>query len=291
VRFLFKRKIFSELKFPLWGLGGFMLQQYKKDGYLLLKGFFSKEEVNAIYEEAKQIFAVQIKRVLGKDVDSQNKTEFEQAMFEFFQADFEAFVGTGKNVQHTIRLFRLATEEKITKLLNELGMEHPVVAVRPAMQFNSRHLSKGGTHWKLGAHQDWRSGQGSLDGITLWSPLVDCDSALGVLQLVPGSHTIGLMDATGVSYEGSINNDFPDEKYMEQNMEVGDLLVFSAMLVHRSGDNVTDKIRWSIQLRYNNLADKTFIERGYPQAYIYKPQEEVITPNFPNKAQIAAVFE
>ncbi len=267
-----------------------MLAQYKKQGFLLLKGFFSKEEIASIYDEAKQIFAIQIKRVLGKEVDTQNKAEFEQAMFEFFQADFEAFAGTGKNVQHIISLFRLATEEKIVKLLKELGMEHPVVAVRPAMQFNSRHLSKGGTHWKLGAHQDWRSGQGSLDGITLWSPLVDCDSALGVLQLVPSSHMIGLLDSTGVSYEGAINNDFPDEKYIEQKMEVGDLLVFSSMLVHRSGDNVTDNIRWSIQLRYNNLADKTYIERGFPQAYIYKPQDEIITPNFPRKEHLAEIF-
>jgi phytanoyl-CoA hydroxylase len=267
-----------------------LLEQYKRDGYVFLKGFLPKDEVEAIYQEAKQIFAVQIERVLGKKVDTQNTEEFEKAMFEFFQADFEAFAGTGKNVQHTIRLFRLATEEKIIKLLNELGMEHPVVAVRPAMQFNSRHLSKGGTHWKLGAHQDWRSGQGSLDGITLWGPLVNCDNPLGVLQLVPQSHKAGLLDSTGVSYEGAINQDYPDEAYIEQNMEVGDLLVFSAMLVHRSGDNVTDKIRWSIQLRYNNLADKTYIERGFPQAYIYRPQEEVITPNFPRKEQIEEIF-
>ena len=101
---------------------------------------------------------------------------------------------------------------------------------------------------------------------------------------------IGLLDSTGVSYEGAINNDFPDEKYIEQKMEVGDLLVFSSMLVHRSGDNVTDNIRWSIQLRYNNLADKTYIERGFPQAYIYKPQDEIITPNFPRKEHLAEIF-
>lgn len=265
-------------------------EQFNKDGFLILKNFFSKEEINKIYTEARQLFAIQIKRVLGIDVDINDRDTFEKAMFDYFQADFTSFVNTGKQVQHLISMHRLGTEERIVNLLKEIGYEFPTIAVRPAMQFNSRYLSKGGSHWKLGAHQDWRTGQGSLDSVVLWFPLVDCDADLGALQIIPASHTVGLLQADTSGYTGSIQDALPEEDYVQTSFEVGDLLIFSAFLVHRSGDNITQNIRWSIQLRYNNMAEPTFQERGFPMPYIYKPEENLVTPDFPKKEQLEQLF-
>jgi phytanoyl-CoA hydroxylase len=264
--------------------------QFNKDGFLIIKNFFDKEILQEIYQDARQLFAVQIKRILGKQVDIDNKDEFEQAMFEFFEKDFTAFVNTGKQTQHLISMHRLGTDEKILSLLKELGYEFPTIAVRPAMQFNSRFLSKGGSHWKLGAHQDWRTGQGSLDSVVLWFPLVDCGEDLGSLQIIPASHKDGLMKADTSGYLGSIQEEIADEKYVQTEFEAGDLLIFSAFLIHRSGNNITNNIRWSIQLRYNNIAEPTFQERGFPMPYIYKPEEDLVTPNFPKHEQLEAVF-
>jgi hypothetical protein len=61
-------------------------------------------------------------------------------------------------------------------------------------------------------------------------------------------------------------------------------------LLHQSGTNITNSIRWSCHFRYNNLADETFIARGFPHPYLYKPQEELITPDFPSRDQVEAVF-
>lgn len=265
-------------------------EQFNKDGFLILKNFFDQEVLREIYTEARQLFAVQIKRTLGKTVDINNRNEFEQAMFEFFEKDFNAFVNTGKQTQHLISMHRLGTDEKIVNLLKEIGYEFPTIAVRPAMQFNSRHLSKGGSHWKLGAHQDWRTGQGSLDSVVLWFPLIDCNADLGSLQIIPASHTNGLMKADTTGYLGSIQEEIPEEKYVQTEFEEGDLLIFSAFLIHRSGENITQNIRWSIQLRYNNIAEATFQERGFPMPYIYKPEENLVTPDFPLKEQLENVF-
>lgn len=264
--------------------------QFNRDGFLIIKDFFNTEILQEIYKDARQLFAVQIKRILGKDVDISNRDEFEKAMFEFFEKDFTAFVNTGKQTQHLISMHRLGTDEKILSLLKDLGYQFPTIAVRPAMQFNSRFLSKGGSHWKLGAHQDWRTGQGSLDSVVLWFPLVDCGEDLGSLQIIPASHKDGLMKADTSGYLGSIQTDIPEEKYVQTSFEVGDLLIFSAFLIHRSGNNITNNIRWSIQLRYNNIAESTFQERGFPMPYIYKPEEELVTPNFPQPEQLKEAF-
>ncbi|HAO47830.1 MAG TPA: phytanoyl-CoA dioxygenase [Runella sp.] len=268
-----------------------LAEQFRQDGFLLIRNFLDKSVVENIYREAREIFAVQIKHVTGRTVDIDDREVFENAMFEFFQKDFTAFRNTGVTVQHSLSLHQFAVSEKIVNLLKEVGIEQPVIGARPAMQFNSRFLSKDGSkHWKLDAHQDWRTGQGSLDSTVIWFPMVDAGADLGALQVIPRSHTWGLLESSTSGYQGGITAQLNDEDFVQTEFQVGDLLIFSAFLVHQSGNNITNNIRWSVQLRYNNLAEATFIERGYPMAYIYKPESELVTPNFPTVEQLEAVF-
>jgi phytanoyl-CoA hydroxylase len=84
---------------------------------------------------------------------------------------------------------------------------------------------------------------------------------------------------------------FTDADFVAVEVEQGDVLFFSSFLVHRSGTNVTESIRWSCHFRYNNLAEETFIDRGYPHPYLYKPQDDLITPGFPRQEQVERVFK
>lgn len=267
------------------------VEQFRHDGFLFRRQLLDRAYINDIYKDARAIFGRQIERVAGKCVDIDDRDVFEHAMFDFFASDFEAFVSTGKTVQHSLSLHRLGVYEEILSLLKELGISQPVIGTRPSMQFNSRFLAKDSSkHWKLDAHQDWRTGQGSLDSVVIWIPLVAADASLGALQIVPGSHTLGLLEATDVGYQGGMCESIPDEAFVQTEFAVGDLLVFSSFLVHRSGDNITRNIRWSVQLRYNNLSEETFIERGYPMAYAYKPEPGLLTPDFPEPRQLANLF-
>jgi hypothetical protein len=38
------------------------------------------------------------------------------------------------------------------------------------------------------------------------------------------------------------------------------------------------------------LAETTFVERGYPHPYLYKPSEDLLTPGFPAQPQVREVF-
>jgi phytanoyl-CoA hydroxylase len=266
-------------------------QQYKRDGFLILKNALDVSVLETIYRSARQLFATQVERVLGETVDIDDRDAFEASLYRLFAKDFTTYVSTGKTMQHSVYLHQLGVSDTILNLLKELGLSEPIIAVKPGMQLNSRHLSKdGNTYWKLDAHQDWRSAQGSLDSAVVWLPLVPAGKELGALQVIPGSHLGGLRKAEAGGYAGFISEDIPDSAYLQTEFEVGDILIFSKLLVHRSGFNTTQNIRWSIQLRYNNLAEPTFIERGYPSPYNYKPQDELITPNFPTLEQIREVY-
>lgn len=263
---------------------------YKENGYLLLKGFFRRQEVDVIREDARRVFIAQMRRLgIISELDV-TELEFERGMFEFFDRDLQSFINSGKQVQHLISLHRLSLDERIIRAIQELGLESPNVSTRPLLYFNSRRLAKKEVYWRLSAHQDWRSMQGSLDAIVVWVPLIDISKSLGALEAIPGSHRWGLLQSDMADSYGHITDPKAMSGMIALEVEAGDALFFSAFLTHQSGTNVTDSIRWSCHFRYNNLHEPTFVERGFPHPYIYKPQEELITARFPERNQVEQIF-
>jgi len=172
-----------------------------------------------------------------------------------------------------------------------LGLEFPNISTRPVLYFNSERLAKKEVYWKLAGHQDWRSMQGSLDSVIVWIPLIDIDRPLGALEVIPGSHCWGLLPADIVDGYGNLREPVDMSQARAVEIKKGDALFFSSFLVHQSGINVTNSIRWSCHFRYNNLREETFIARGFPHPYIYRPQEELITENFPDRSLVNKTFE
>jgi phytanoyl-CoA hydroxylase len=170
-------------------------------------------------------------------------------------------------------------------------MEFPSMSTRPVLFFNSPALAKKKVYHTVFPHQDWRSMQGSLDAIVLWLPLIDIDKKLGALEVIPGSHKWGLLSAELEEGFGKVYLTSEQGKLFKPiEVEVGDALFFSSLLIHQSGNNISGQIRWSAHFRYNNLTEPTFISRKFPHAYIYKPIENLITNDFPSEEDINKTF-
>jgi len=265
-------------------------ERYKRDGFLLCRGFLDPAELRAVREEAQAIFLAQMRRLDLVPAGDLSPAEFEDGMEALFRADIGVFSNCGKQAQHLISLHRLSLDERLIAALRDLGLERPHISTRPLLYFNAQRLARTQVYWKLDSHQDWRSMQGSLDSMVVWVPLVDLDHRLGPLEVIPGSHTWGLLDAEMKDGYGHLG-EAPDEAgFLSLEVQLGDVLFFSSLLVHRSGTNVTESIRWSCHFRYNNLAEPTFVERGFPHPYLYRPQEELITEGFPTRATLSEVF-
>jgi phytanoyl-CoA hydroxylase len=265
-------------------------QLYRRQGFVLIKELFRSEEIERIRAEAKEIFTKQMQRHNLVSSARPTEREFEEGMYRLFAANLQTFANCGKQAQHLISLHRLSLDARITDRLRDLGLAFPNISTRPVLYFNSERLAKKEVYWRLSAHQDWRSMQGSLDSVVVWLPLIDLNRDLGALEVVPGSHTQGLLDADLKDGYGQMRDQVDEAGFVPVEVERGDALFFSTFLVHRSGTNITESIRWSCHFRYNNLHETTFIERGYPHPYLYRPQEELITPDFPDAAQVAKTF-
>lgn len=264
-------------------------ENFQERGFARLNSFFSKEDVESVRQDAKSVFLKQMTSLGLLTGWNSDERAFEGAMARYFSEDSAGFINCGKTCQHLISLHRLSLRENIVAELVALGLQTPNICTRPVLFFNSKHLAKSDVYYKFPPHQDWRSMQGSLNSVVVWVPLMDVSRELGALEIIPGSHLWGLQESQENAWYRHIEG-LRDDQYESIEMEAGDVLIFSAFLVHRSGNNVTDSIRWSCHFRYNDLEEPTFISRKYPNPYNYAPQQELVTKDFPSIEQLQKAF-
>ncbi len=114
-----------------------------------------------------------------------------------------------------------------------------------------RLVSPGAFDLTTPPHQDAAYVAEPTEVWTAWIPIGPCPLALGPLALLAGSHTGGLRQHAPVT-PGSGGIAVPDDApWRSLDLEAGDVIVFSALTVHRALPNVTaDQLRVSVDYRY-----------------------------------------
>jgi Phytanoyl-CoA dioxygenase (PhyH) len=97
----------------------------------------------------------------------------------------------------------------------------------------------------------------------------------GCLTVAPGSHSGGLRKLNLVDPYNKNNNKQKMLEIADQGAlaalpkvkvpaQLGDALIFSTMLLHASGPNLSDRIRFTLQVRFGNFLHPVAIEKGWP---------------------------
>lgn len=263
---------------------------YNKFGFLIVRNLFEKRQIDKIVNQAKDIYKIQMKKLnIITSCDIDNNT-FEEKIKILFENNFNTFLNCGKQCQHIIDLWKLSLDDKILNIIKMLGIQCPIISTRPVLFSNSKHISKSDINHTVPPHQDWASMQGSVNSIVCWVPLIDINQDLGSVALIPETHKLGLLTSEKKDSFGLVN-DFNNDDFKSTDVKQGDAIFFSSFLVHSSGNNITNNIRWSTHFRYNDLNDKSFINNGYPHAYTYKPVDDMLLPDFDTKEATKTYFE
>lgn len=105
-------------------------------------------------------------------------------------------------------------------------------------------------------HQDFIPIQGTADTYTAWVPLCDIPPELGGLQIASGSHRQGVYDFRPAMGAGGIAVTNPLEgTWVNSPFRQGDVLIFHSMAVHKGVSNASDRLRMSIDARYQKISD------------------------------------
>ncbi len=226
-------------------LSSAQIEAYHRDGYLVLKGFCSKEEIEKLHHTALADDA------MGKNaLDLNDQTGKKTRLSLWFTPGNDVF-GYLTRSQRMI--------DSIAPLLD---------SKEPVCHFHSKLMQKEprvGGAWEW--HQDygyWYKNQFMFADqlISVMVALTAANKENGCLQVIKGSHKLGRVNHGFAGEQVGadmtmVNNALKTMELVYCNLEPGDALIFHSNLLHRSEANLSDHPRWSIISCYcsqSNLA-------------------------------------
>ena len=227
---------------------------FAKNGYKVFKIFNSKEiiDLRKKFIEAFNLISINnnYKRI-RKDEDIEN----------LYIKRKKLWIGAYDQLRMFPDIYSLLNNVLKKKIHRNTGIKFPSLAAKPIV----RVVMPGnvGTS-KASAHVDYPTYLGSKNAVTIWIPLQKIDNSIGPLKLIPGSHKKKINNLSKIKKGIIVNKKNANEKLFKAiKINIGEVLIFSHHLVHKSTDNLSKKIRFSIDLRLNDLRLKTYAKRLY----------------------------
>jgi hypothetical protein len=227
--------------------GAALAARMDRDGYLFLPGLLPAPDVAAVQR--------QIGGIVREDGWLRRDRPVEDAIADpaGFCVDPEpAYLHTLRRINHLEDYHGLKHHPALIGLFERLlggpVLPHPRVLMRNIFPAREEYTTK--------AHQDFPNVQGTEAVFTAWLPLIDCPMEVGPLQVAAGSHTSGVYDFDiGFGAGGIEITDALDGSWVSGDFALGDVLIFHSMTVHKGVPNRSQKLRMSMDVRYQLVSD------------------------------------
>jgi len=224
------------------------LAAYHRDGYLLIKAFSSKPEVELLYKTALEDDAMR-KNALDLNDQSGKKTRL-SLWFTPGDDRFGYLTRSNKMVDGVAQL--LESDAPVCHFHSKLMQKEPKVG--------------GAWEW----HQDygyWYKNQFMFPDqlISVMVALTPANKANGCLQVIKGSHKLGRLNHGFAGEQVGadmimVNNALKTMELVYCELDAGDALFFHPNLLHRSEANLSDHPRWSIISCYSAQSNLAYNE-------------------------------
>jgi ectoine hydroxylase-related dioxygenase (phytanoyl-CoA dioxygenase family) len=226
------------------------ISDYHRDGYIIVKGLFSRPEVERLYEVAIKDAVISKK---SYDVKDGSGRRSKLALWFTPGDDLYGLVTRSKRLVASV-----------ARLLDGSA---------PVCHFHSKLMQKEprvGGAWEW--HQDygyWYKNEFLLPGqmISVMIAITSSTKENGCLQVINGSHKMGRVEHGKNGEQAGASQRYVDLAlktmplvYVE--LEPGDALFFHSNLLHRSDANLSEKSRWSLISCYNLQSNIPYNEKS-----------------------------
>lgn len=255
------------------------IEEFRQNGVLVIPGFYDQASaIKPIQQGIYDIIGLLIQKY-GLDIE---RPAFSPDTFDAgYQQLIAADRGFGGEVYDAVKqipaFMRLVSDPLHETLFAELrANSSPALAAGGyGIRIDNPYEGKFKANW----HQEYPAQLRSPDGIVYWTPLVPVIPELGPVEFCLGSHRDGPVpvltkDPRNPEKQGAYSLTLENESELLKRYEhvapltnPGDLIVIDFMTLHASGDNRTDRSRWTIQFRYFNFNNETGIGHGWTGSY------------------------
>lgn len=252
---------------------------FSERGCVVLQGFFDPYEIQRVSEDMERLVRTQLRQCASPAYSQRHRESYirrkagdidylAEGTLALAQRERGRLAAVYDAAMKLVSTRRIGTDSRLVRMVQEL-MDTPLVAignniiVRIDLPGEERFLFD---HW----HQDYPYAMGSRRGVVVWTPLRSVSMDAGPVEVLLGSHRRGLLP-TEVRADGHFRA--ADPKLLEsclpirQPVEVGDVVLFDIMTVHRSSPNRSAAPRWTLTYRYCDMEHEASAREGWPCFY------------------------
>ncbi len=218
--------------------------QFDRDGYVYLRGLVEAEPLLDLRSQVTDILADC--GWLKPGTDPMDAVSWTMPKVEGEEDYFAAY----DRIQCLEDFHALAHHSGVMALmkalLGETAFPHPLSIAR--LVFPDSQL------WSTPPHQDFNNNQGTEQLFACWLPLSDCPTQMGALSILEGSHRLGLLPlkySLGAGHrQADLSAQARELQWVSGDFKLGDAIAFHSLTVHRALENRTERMRLSVDYRY-----------------------------------------
>jgi phytanoyl-CoA hydroxylase len=216
-------------------------EQYATQGYVLLRNAIERDVIDGFLAD----FLKLTKSITAQQFTSAHDPE----LAKFFDANPLLETAVYDKVRDQPWAAAFAQQEALADPAREiLGTDIGVFRKAP-FRIDMPMWTKELALW----HQDHYYVRGNTDIITAWVPFQDVNYVNGCLSIMPGSHLLGpVPHDLQIAKKFLPSSIFGNEIRMVE-MNKGDVLLFSSLLLHNGNMNYSQSIRYSMQPRFTPM--------------------------------------
>jgi phytanoyl-CoA hydroxylase len=263
------------------------IQQYNKDGYLIVRGFYDKQEVSRLYHIAID------DATISKHAINVNDSSGKRSKLSLWYKPGDDVYGL------------LTRGKTLVGAVDQLMERQPGDEGHSVCHYHSKLMQK---EPRVGGAWEWHQDYGYWykneflypeQMMSVMIAITDANVENGCLQVIKGSHKMGRVEHGFSGEQVGASQRYVDlalgtMEHVFVELNAGDALFFHSNILHRSEANLSDRPRWSLISCYNRSTNVGYNESSSLAASITPieivPDEALLTWDTTGLAESEADF-
>ncbi len=263
---------------------------FEDEGYLILKNLFDDSDLQPVIDDVSSEIDRLSKELVDTGHLSQDYAEegFDTRLTKITAKTDQVIKAIISGQLATAGIFNLLTNPKLLDVVESLVGPEIIAASAYRLRPKLPHLDDAVIPW----HQDSAFFEPYCDNsliLTVWIPLVDATPDRGCLQVVPRRHKGKIVPHhLPAGLHGGllqiVSDDFLPSEIITTPVSKGGALLLTNRTPHRSIENVSDVIRWSMDLRYQSANLPTNFQLPGGELFFHPDETDAPVACYPPEA-------
>ena len=267
-----------------------IITDYNKNGYAILKNIVPPPRIDALLENIYKLYRKYSTDYEFDESEDPWKSEmFHKKLIEFRKKDPKLFGAIYDSLKTSLTLTQLVSDDVIVNNVAKfLNVDPSDVSIsEPMCRLDVPNDKRNALEW----HQErsfFPQNRDGLHSLVCWIPLTSVTEEMGAIHISPESHTGGLITSAQNEKKSELSTrqiSVPEEHVKKYEdlvvpVDVGDVVFFNMLLYHRSGINISDKVRFAVQSRFHTATADDFIPFELVNYYNPDIKQKLIEKNY-----------